>query len=234
MTSSPAPFRNLDGGVFLATDAVRILGMELTATMAVLQVGGGDLLVWSPVGATEERLAAVRELGAVEHLYAPNLFHHLHLLAWKEHFPGAAVHAPAALTAKRPDVTIDRAQGDPLPSELEGSLIEVPIEGFRLEESALLHRPSKTLLVADLVHHVGRPPGLWTQSYTRLMGFYDRIAMSRMIRWTSFPDRRAARQSLDAVLALPFDRIVVGHGEPITTDAKGALARAYRWLPSTG
>jgi hypothetical protein len=62
------------------------------------------------------------------------------------------------------------------------------------------------------------------------MGFYDRVALSSVIRLTAFPDHTAARRSLDAVLALPFDRIVVGHGDPITTNAHDALAGVYAWL----
>jgi hypothetical protein len=52
-----------------------------------------------------------------------------------------------------------------------------------------------------------------------------------MLRWTSFSDRRAARRSLDAVLALPFDNLIVGHGAPLDQGAKEALAAAYTWLP---
>jgi hypothetical protein len=62
------------------------------------------------------------------------------------------------------------------------------------------------------------------------MGFYDRVALSRVIRWTGFTDRRATRRSVDAVLALPFDRLVVGHGAPLESGGKEALAAAYAWL----
>jgi hypothetical protein len=53
-----------------------------------------------------------------------------------------------------------------------------------------------------------------------------------MIRWAGFSDRAAARRSLDALLALPFDRLVVGHGAPLATGAQAALAAAYEWLPA--
>jgi hypothetical protein len=63
------------------------------------------------------------------------------------------------------------------------------------------------------------------------MGFYDRVAVSRMIRWAAFSDRAAARRSLDELLALPFDRLIVGHGAPLAACAREALAAAYAWLP---
>src|SRR6185369_12764758 len=102
-----------------------------------------------------------------------------------------------------------------------------------LEETVLFHRATRTLVVADLVHNIGTPRHLWTKMYASAMGFYDRVALSRMIRWTAFPQRASTRRSLDAVLKCPFERIIVGHGVPVLDDARGALARAYAWLPPT-
>ena len=66
--------------------------------------------------------------------------------------------------------------------------------------------------------------------YTRGMGFYDRIALSRMLRWTAFDAPLRARQSIDVMLAHAFDRLVVGHGEPLATGGHDAIATAYAWL----
>jgi hypothetical protein len=60
---------------------------------------------------------------------------------------------------------------------MAGVVDELRIDGFRLRESVLFHRPSRTLVVADLVHNVGRPPHGWTKMYARTMGFYDRAAL---------------------------------------------------------
>jgi hypothetical protein len=166
----------------------------------------------------------------VSHIYAPNLFHHLHAGKWADAFPSAKVHAPARLAKKRPDLRIDRAIGGAAEPALAGTIDEHPIAGFRLQESALVHRPSGTLVVADLVHNVGRPAQVWAQVYSKVLGFYDRVALSKMLRWTAFSDRAAARRSLDELLALPFDRAVVGHGAPLTAGAKDSLAAAYAWL----
>jgi hypothetical protein len=216
-------------GVWIATEPVRIVGMHLTTTMTVLAAGSGELVVCSPIPATPERVAAVRALGRVAHLHAPNTFHHLWLGEWVAAFPDALVHAPAGLRAKRPELRIDRAHGGES-SALADGVDEIPIRGFRLEESVLVHRPSRTLVVADLVHHVGRPEGAWTRLYTKAMGFHDRVALSRVIRWTAFSDRRAARRSVDEVLAHDFGRAVVGHGSPIEHGARDAIATAYEWL----
>ena len=62
------------------------------------------------------------------------------------------------------------------------------------------------------------------------MGFYDRVAISRLIRWTAFPNKATARRDIDALMSLPFDRMIVGHGDPIVEDARETLSAAYDWL----
>jgi hypothetical protein len=219
-------------GIWLDVAPVRILGMPLTATMTVLRLGDGGLLLHSPIAMTPARRAAVEALGPVAHLYAPNVFHHLFVGEWATAFPAARLHSPAGLARKRPELRVDCVHGAPEPAFAE-LVDEHRIDGFRLEESVLLYRPARTLLVSDLVHNVGRPAHRWTRTYTRAMGFYDRVALSRMIRWVGFPDRAAARRSLDEVLDLPFDRLIVGHGAPLAAGGREALAAAYGWLPAS-
>lgn len=217
-------------GLWLSAEPVSFLGLSLTATMTLARLPDGGLLVHSPVSLTSARREQTDALGPVRHLYVPNLFHHRSLDAWSAAYPAARVHAPPGLARKHPGARVDRTVGAAAEPAFADAVDEIPIDGFRARESALLHRPSGTLIVADLVHNVGRPDHGWTAFYARAMGFHDRVALSRAIRWTGFDDRRAARRALDRVLALPFDRLVVGHGAPLPSGGKGALAAAYAWL----
>lgn len=231
MNAASTPLVSFGDGVWLATAPVSFLGLQLTASMTVLRLRDGSLLLWSPLPMTPELRDVVLALGPIAHLYAPNLFHHSWISEWAEAFPGAKVHAPAGLNAKQPTLRVDRTHGaaaEPEPA-FAGVLEELPIAGFRLRETALLYRPTPTLVVADLVHNIGRPAHWWTSTYTRAMGFYDRIALSRMLKWTAFDARPQARQSVDALLAHDFERLIVGHGQPLS-NAHDALATAYQWL----
>lgn len=217
-------------GVWVHRAPVRILGTRLSTTMTLVRLPDGSLLVYSPVALTPSLRHAAEALGPVKHLYAPNLFHHRWLGEWAAAFPGARVHAPGGLREKRPELRIDRTiAAEPEPA-FSGVIDEMPVNGCRLDETVVFVRPAKTLLVADLVHNVGQPEGAWTRLYTRTMGFYDRVALSRVLRWTAFADRSAARSSVDELLALPFERMIVGHGTPLTNAAQQALAAAYAWL----
>ncbi len=225
-----------DGLVALADDLlveqgpVSFLGLHLHATMAALRLPSGEVVVWAPLPWTPARQAAVLALGPIAHLVAPNLMHHLWIGEWAAAFPQARLHAPEGLAAKRPDLPAARRLGGSDAAFGDG-LLELPVEGFRLHETALFHPTTGTLLTADLVHNVGRPDHAWTALYTRMMGFHDRVALSRVLRWTAFSDRTAARRSVDRILDLPIERAVLGHGAPLLHDCPSALAAAWTFLP---
>ena len=218
-------------GIWVGAAPASIVGMPLTTTTTVLRLDDGGLMLHAPTAMTAARQAAVEALGEPRHLYAPSLTHQRRIGEWAEAFPNATLHAPPGLARKRPDLRIDRLHGDPLPPEMEGVVDEITIEGFRLQETVVLYRPAKTLVVADLVHNIGRPDHRWTRIYAGLMGFYGRVALSRIIRWTAFSDRKAARASIDRVLEASFDGLVIGHGDHLRSGGREALAQAYAWLP---
>jgi hypothetical protein len=137
-----------------------------------------------------------------------------------------------SLAAKRNDLRIDRLHDQVNSQAIDGG-DEIAVRGFRLRETVLVHRASGTAILADLVHNIGRPGHTWTMLYSKAMGFYDHVALSRVLRWTSFDDRGAARASVDALLDHAFDRLIVGHGTPVTVDARDVLAAATAWLPPT-
>jgi hypothetical protein len=43
-------------------------------------------------------------------------------------------------------------------------------------------------------------------------------------------DRRAARESLERILAWDFDRVIVAHGDVLESGGHEALRRGYAWL----
>jgi hypothetical protein len=219
-------------GIWVEIGPARILGMRLTTTMTILRLHDGSLLVHSPLALTAERRAAVEALGPVAHLYAPSRYHDARIGEWAVAFPSARLHAPSGLVKERTDLRIDRVIGAMPEPAFQGVVDELLIQGFRLEETVLIYHPARTLVVADLVHNVGRPQDWWTKFYTRLMGFYDNVALSRMIRWTAFYDRAAARRSIDELLTRSFDRLIVGHGTPLTAGGREAIAKAFTWLPA--
>ncbi|HEY6722691.1 MAG TPA: DUF4336 domain-containing protein [Polyangiaceae bacterium] len=224
------PLSEIAAGVWTETHPVRIVGTQLSTTMTVLRLSEGELAVHSPVALTEERRRSVDALGSVRQLVAPNLFHHQWLREWATTYPGAELRVPHGLPKKRPDLPADRVRPLDAAAVFADAIEIAPIDGCRLGETAVYYRPARVLLVADLVHNIGRPEAGWTRFYTKTMGFYDRVAQSRVLRWTAYSDAAAARRSLEHVLEWDFTTIVVGHGTPVRDHAKDTLAGALRWL----
>jgi hypothetical protein len=220
-------------GIWVDIAPARILGMRLTTAMTVLRLRDGTLLLHSPLALTAERRAAVEALGAVAHLYAPSRWHEARIGEWAIAYPSAKLHAPAGLVKERRDLRVDRVLGSAPEPAFAGVLDELHIDGFRLEETVLIYHPAQTLVVADLVHNVGRPQHWWTKFYSRAMGFYDCVALSRVLRWAAFSDRAAARRSIDELLTRSFDCLIMGHGEPLSTGGREAIAKAFTWLSET-
>jgi hypothetical protein len=218
-------------GPSLWTRAVphRFLGLEIGTRMNVVRLADGELVVHSPIPLDSQLEAAVRALGPVRHVIAPNLQHHLYVGSWGHTFPEAKVWVASGLERKRQDLP------EVSPLELfprDPDLVHVPIAGTegRLSENVFVHVPSETLLVSDLIQNLPEAPDAWTRAYTTVMGIHDRVGLSRILQWSVFRDRKAARASLDQVLALPWSRIVPAHGRVIDVEAKARFRETFAFL----
>jgi hypothetical protein len=207
-------------------------GFHMPARMTVLPLGAGEVALVSPIRLDDTLAARVDALGRVRLLIAPNLLHHLYLGDAAARWPEARVVAPRGLAKKRPDLRIDAAWEDGAPPELSGFVRAVPIEGApTVDEVALYHEASRTLVLTDLVFHLRAPRGLVAHVALWLMGVHGKLAQSRA--WRFFVrDRARAAASARALLELPFERLVVAHGEPVEADARPALTRALSWMLS--
>lgn len=204
-------------------------GLRLPTRMTALATRSGVVLV-SPIPIDDRIAASIAELGDVSALLAPNLLHHLYLAAAKQRYPSARVLAYRALETKLPGLTIDHALDDGLPEDLREDLRGVLVDGApSVSEMVLCHVPSRTLVVTDLFFHVVRPVGFVTHLVLFLVGCHGRFAQSRA--WRFFvKDREKARASARAIAELPFDEVVVAHGEPVQEGAKEAVVRALSWM----
>ena len=206
----------------------RVLGIiELGHRMTVIRLDDGGLVLHSPTPLDEKLEPELAGLGPVRFVLAPNTNHNLFLEPYAERYPDARFLAVPGFREKYP-----KLRGDAL---LDTSSRELPegvfgvrtIDGMpAINEAAVLHRPTGTLIVADLVFNFGRDVPLATGLLLRAVGAYGGVGASRLFR-SFIKNREAFRQSLDEVLAWDFDRIVVGHGRVVETGGKKALREAY-------
>lgn len=198
-------------------------GFRLPARMTALPLPEGKLALVSPIPLTDSMVAELAALGEVTHILAPNLFHHLYVGAALKRYPQAQLLAPAALRKKCPELPLARVLEEGLPEALTATLTLVHIAGApKLDEFVVYHKPSRTLVVADLVFNMTQPQGWVAGLLLRLVGAHGKLAQSRVVRFL-LKDKQAARASTEQLLALPFENLVVAHGEVIQGQAKQRL-----------
>ena len=208
-------------------------GMILPIAATVIRLPAGGLVVYSPVafesGAGAAAGAAIDALGPVEHVIVPSALHHLYAAAAAARWPAARIHAAAGARAKQPALRVERdLAGGPDPA-WQGALDVVRIDGApQLDEHVAFHRPSGTLICADLLFHITRPANFATRVILALMGTGGgRLAQSRVWRFAR-RDLAAARASLARVLAWPIRQVAPCHGEPCPITAAELAPRLAR------
>lgn len=94
------------------------------------------------------------------------------------------------------------------------------------DESLFFHRPSRTLIVADLLMNAKAPKTapLGTQLGYKVFGLDGSLAVFPLLRWVGFTSRRSMRASARIVLEWRPESLVVGHGMPISTRSRCSFA----------
>jgi uncharacterized protein DUF4336 len=209
--------------LFTATSMMRFpAGVELPIRMVVARLPDGSLVLVSPIPMDDALAAEVAALGPVRYLVGPNLLHHLSLGPARERFPDATLYGAPGLAAKRSDLAFDGAIADaPWGDALGAHLVA---GAPRINEVVLHHAASSTLIATDLLFNIRTPANRRTAVVLAIAGTRGRLAKSR--EWMFLvKDRAAFRQSLDRILALPFERVVMAHGDVVESDGRADVAR---------
>lgn len=222
--------RELGRDIWIAERRQRFYGLEVGTRMTVMRLADGSLLLHSPVELDVALRRELDALGPVRYAVAPSRVHHLHAGEVARAYPGARLWVAPGLPRKRPDLEFAAVLDDEAPPEWRGQVEQVFFRGRPFEnEVVFLHRPSRTLLMCDLVFNFGPSAPALTRALVRLIGSYGRFGPSKLdpllIR-----DRRAARESLERILAWDFDRVVVAHGDVLESGGRDALRAGYAWL----
>jgi hypothetical protein len=198
-------------GVWVAWAPQSFYGLKFGARMTVVRLGDGTLFLHSPVAIDDALKSEIDRRGDVAHIVAPNLFHHVHAGTAVARYPGAKLHIARGLAKKRPDLASGSVLSTAQDPSWRGEIEAIPIDGTMLNE---------TVATSD---------DWLTRNYLKLSGIYGKPGFSRALRM-AFRDKKAARRSIDSILARPFDRISLAHGDTIAQGGKEALRASYDWL----
>ena len=224
--------------IFIVDSLLPVMpGLMLPVRMTVIRLPGGDLLLHSPTRFDQALRHELDGLGRIRHLVAPNVAHWMFLKDWQSACPDATSWAAPGLRDRRQlrrrGVRLDHELGAVAPIEWGGAvaLHTVP-GGLGFREVALFHRPSRTLVLTDLVLNLesSKLPRL-LRPLARLSGATAPDGMPPpYLRAAIKLRRRAAAAAARILIALRPDRVVFAHGRWFDTDGAAALARSLRWL----
>ncbi|OYW74407.1 MAG: hypothetical protein B7Z37_18080 [Verrucomicrobia bacterium 12-59-8] len=209
METHPTPLP-LAENLWLLAYPLKMLGADLRRNVTVIRLGSGKVVIHSTAPFSPEDVAAIRALGEPGWLLDGILRHDTFAQEGRAAFPGIPYLAPAGFSEVVGFLTEPIV---PAPVEWDGELLALEIQGApEARDTALLHVPSRTLILTELLLRVA-------------VGGQHHPGMSRPVK-AGVKDQAAFESSLATILGWDFDRVIVGHGDVIESDGKAKLRAA--------
>ena len=228
--------QQIHDALWVHEDSMQLAGVDLLLRMTVARLANGGLWVHSPTALSTDLQRDVEALGPVTALVAPSNGHNRWLQEWARAYPNATPYVARGIPQKLPRLAVFRLIDEHAAALWSDDLDCLVMEGVPLfDECVFLHRPSRSLIVTDLVqNHRGQEHTGIARIISKLvmepMGFKD-ICTAPPLRFKFVvKDRPAFLAFLDKVQAWDFDRIIVTHGDVIEADAKATFARLCEQL----
>lgn len=216
---------------------LKLMGLVMPVRMTVVRLGSGDLWLHSPTRFDDALKAAIEDLGPIRHLVAPNSAHWTFLKDWQQHCRDATTWAAPNLRrrvqVKKSGVRLDRDIDDQTPQAWGGEIEHIVIPGgggFR--EVAFFHRPTRTLILTDLIVNLEPeklPPA--SRTFAKLTGTLAPDGRApAYLRLVVLVRRKEAAEAAARVLAFAPERVIFTHGRWFERDGTAALKRSLAWL----
>jgi Domain of unknown function (DUF4336) len=214
----------------------RYLGLKLPfpTRMTVLRLSDSRLWLHSPIEPADTLVEEIHKIGSVRFLIAPNTLHYWWISDWATCFPDAETFAAPGLerSAKR-RIDIRYSLGDVPPAVWAGVIDQVLVKGDVLTEVDFFHRPSRTLILTDLIENF-EPERVRSWLYRKLVswsGAADPDGKAPIdMRLSFWRHRKALKAAVERMIAWEPARIILAHGRYYETGGMDELRRAFRWI----
>ena len=191
------------------------------ASRVIVRLASGGLWIHSPPELSPSLAEQLKALGDVEALVAANNAHTRFITQWKAAFPDATCFVAEGVPSKLPELRDFRLIKDMDPSEWAADFEMSTLTGVPLfDETVFLHRPSRTLIVTDLVQHHPTPTSVAQKYIFGPMGWQGICPPPPMRFDFIVHDRDALMAFVNEVASWDFDHIAVTHGKIIEHDGK--------------
>lgn len=220
------------GQIWYKEYPIHYAGCDFNARMSVIRISDSKLLLHSPCEIDAATKEAISALGDVACIVAPGSYHYFYVDSAQAAFSEAATYICPGIERKCPEINFDWFLADRPPELWAETLDQVLVRGNKyIWEVAFFHRPSRTLLLVDLIENITDQTlnvnwqlKLWWKAVFHMWN-HPKPAPEYQLGWK---DKAAARKSLERILQWDFERIVIAHGDLIETDAKATALDAWR------
>jgi hypothetical protein len=218
------------GSLWVLDEPLRFIGIECGRRMTVMRLPSGDLLVHSPSQLDPETMSWLSSLGEPRFFVCPSRLHDAHIERAFVAYPNAKVFAPPATSTNYRGLPFTAMLGDQ-PDAAWAEVVDQAVFPWTtgLAEAVMLHKPSRSLLLADLCFNIQEDASLELKVLAWGFGIYGKLAPSFDLRFI-LRDRPAARRAIDRILAWEFERVIVGHGAIVDLGGHAAFEQAFAWL----
>jgi hypothetical protein len=208
-------------------------GVRLRARSTVLKLEDGGLLVHSPPEPTDQFCTALQALGELRWIVVPNCFHHLRAQATAERFPSAKVVGSNSVLTHNAQLRLHMSLQDDTFLGAVKEIEAIPLDGCPiLDETVLFHRPTGSLIGADIVMSACARDHFTWRWVARITGDFDKVRPPPDVRMKTKPNDATAR-SIDRMAALPLKRILVAHTDTIEDRPSEKLLDAWSFVRPT-
>lgn len=216
--------------------AIRAGGIPLPLRMTVIRLPDGTLLLHAPTAFRQDLREALEAMGPIRHLVAPSVGHWMFLGGWQRACPEATTWAVPGLRDRAPvraaGVRIDAELGPDAPPVWGGAVDVVGIQAPGFAEIELFHRPSRTLVLTDLVLNLeSRGQSFATLLAAQALGIRAPHGRAPLyLRALLDLDRRRAAEAAARLIAFQPERVIFAHGRWFERDGTAQLRDALNWL----
>jgi Domain of unknown function (DUF4336) len=213
----------------------RGLKMPFPTRMTLIRLVGDVLFVHSPTPLAPALAEEIGRAGRPGWIIGPNRLHYWWIPQWHSAYPQAAVylapriHEQAAGRIDFPTFSLAGEAGYPWDEEIA----TLPVTGSFMTEVVFFHRPSRTLVLTDLIENfeperIGSP---LMRLLARLGGARDPDGqMPYDMRFTFRGRKPQLRAAVERMIAWDPERILLAHGRWYSQGGVTELRRAFRWL----
>ena len=211
---------------------VRFGGMDLFSRTTIIKLNNGELIIHDPGRIDDALKCEIDSLGVVKYIIAPGNYHHLFVTDFQEKYPSAETFLCPGLERKRPDLKFDWILSDRPDSRWEDTLEPALIQGTKyIWEVAFFHKPSKTLILVDLLENIGdnyqHKAGLLLQFWWKVifrMWNNPKAAPEYQMGWGN---KKIVKNGLNKILSWNAERVILAHGENIEKNVNSVLSTAW-------